>query len=156
MEATSDGPGRGATFTVRLPRAVPPGAAPAAGRPDAAHRLRILLVEDNADAREMLSAALRLQGHEVHVASDGPEGVSAALALEPDAALVDIGLPGFDGYEVARRIRAGTRGQATRLVALTGYGQPEDRRRTLDAGFDDHLVKPVDPGRVAEALRPPL
>ena len=154
VEAASDGPGRGATFTVRLPRAVPPAEVPAAGAPVAAHRLRILLVEDNADAREMLSAVLRLQGHEVHVAIDGPEGVSAALALQPDAALVDIGLPGFDGYEVARRIRAGRAGRATRLVALTGYGQPEDRRRTRDAGFDDHLVKPVDPGRVAEVLKP--
>jgi PAS domain S-box-containing protein len=154
VEAASAGAGRGATFTVRLPRALPPAEAAAADPPAAAHRLRILLVEDNADAREMLSAALRLQGHEVHVASDGPEGVSAALALQPDAALVDIGLPGFDGYEVARRIRAGRPTRATRLVALTGYGQPEDRRRTRDAGFDDHLVKPVDPGRVAEVLKP--
>src|SRR5262245_31743260 len=146
--------GRGRAFTVRLPRALAPMEAPAARPPIGGQGLRILLVEDNADAREMLSAALRLQGHEVHVATDGPEAVSAAFALEPDAALVDIGLPGFDGYEVARRIRAGRNGRTTRLVALTGYGQPEDRRRTRDAGFDEHLVKPVDRGREAEALKP--
>jgi CheY-like chemotaxis protein len=117
-----------------------------------ARPLRILVVEDHADARDMLGATLGLAGHEVHLASDGPSGVNAALALLPDAALVDIGLPGFDGYEVARRIRAKSLGKPIHLVALTGYGQPEDRRRTLDAGFDDHLVKPVDPVRLAEML----
>ena len=152
VEVGSDGPGRGATFTVRLPRVAAPPEPTAGQRPAGGQRLRILIVEDNADARDMLSAALRLQGHEVHVAGDGPTAVTAALKLAPDAALVDIGLPGFDGYEVARRIRAATARPPTRLVALTGYGQPEDRRRTRDAGFDDHLVKPVDPARVAEAL----
>jgi CheY-like chemotaxis protein len=87
---------------------------------------------------------LECDGHRVEVAEDGPQGVEKTLALRPDVALVDIGLPGLDGYEVARRVRAAPGGTDILLIAVTGYGQPEDRRRTLEAGFDRHLVKPID------------
>src|SRR3989475_244605 len=144
-EATSDGPGRGSEFTVRLPAlseapAQLPGSGPATtiGLPR-----RIVIVEDNADVRETLRRALELEGHEVHEAADGPQGLAAILRLHPDVALVDIGLPGFDGYQIARRVRASAGGKAIQLVALTGYGQPEDRRRALEARFDTHVVKPV-------------
>jgi CheY-like chemotaxis protein len=111
------------------------------------------VVEDNDDAREMLCHLGRLLGHEVHEAAEGLGGVEAALRLRPDLTFVDIGLPGLDGYEVARRIRADPRGQALRLVALTGYGSRVDRERALTAGYDEHLVKPVDPARIAAMLR---
>ena len=114
---------------------------------------RLLVVEDNADAREVLVTALRLDGHEVHEAADGHAGLEAAVRLVPDVALIDVGLPGLDGYEVAQGIRSTQAGAAMLLVAPTGYGQAEDRRRALDAGFDVHLVKPVAPERLAEVLR---
>ena len=153
VRAASGGPGRGSTFTVRLPRLAPPATAPApAGRPSAFTPRRVLVVEDNADAREVLRMALTLDGHEVHEAADGPGGLEAALRLRPDVVLVDVGLPGLDGYEVAQQIRANERGSRMLLVALTGYGQAEDRRRALAAGFDVHLVKPVAPERLAEVL----
>jgi CheY-like chemotaxis protein len=110
-------------------------------------------VEDNDDAREMLTALLTLERHDVITASDGPGGVDAALRLAPDVALVDIGLPGLSGYEVARRIRAAAPVRPIKLIALTGYGQSEDMRRAREAGFDLHLVKPVEPKRLDEALR---
>ena len=113
---------------------------------------RILVVEDNDDARETLRCLLELEGHEVHEASDGASAVERALRLQPDVALVDIGLPGFDGYEVAQRVRSSSMGRKIRMVAVTGYGQAEDYRRTADAGFEAHLVKPVDPERLAEIL----
>ena len=113
---------------------------------------RILVVEDNADAREMLRVVLELAGHEVHEAVDGPSGLARALDLRPDIALVDIGLPGFDGLEIARRVRQAV-GASIQLVALTGYGQPDDRRLALEAGFDAHLVKPVDPPALLAAIR---
>lgn len=151
--ATSAGVGRGSRFTVRLPR-IP---APVAGRASSAAAApvaprRVLIVEDNTDAREVLRTALALEGHEVHEAVDGCDGLEAALRLVPDVVLLDVGLPGLDGYEVARRIRAEPTGARMRLVALTGYGQAGDRQRALEAGFDVHLVKPVTPERLAEAL----
>ena len=151
VEAASAGPGRGSTFTVRLPilAALPVpdgGAQPAVGGPPQ----RVLVVEDNDDAREMLRNLLSLLGHEVHEACDGAAGIEEARRVRPDAALIDIGLPGIDGYEVARRIRADVPG--ARLVAVTGYGQPEDRERALAAGFDVHLVKPVDPDQLQRLL----
>jgi CheY-like chemotaxis protein len=104
----------------------------------------ILIVEDNADARDALRMLLELDGHTVEAVAEGQQALEVARAKDPDIALVDIGLPGIDGYEIARRVRArGTRRPV--LIALTGYGQPEDRRRATDAGFDDMLVKPVDP-----------
>jgi signal transduction histidine kinase/ActR/RegA family two-component response regulator len=155
VEADSDGPGTGACFTVRLPRIdAPPAARDEPAAVLAGSPRRVLIVEDNEDAREMLRRLLELAGHDVRAAVDGPSGVTAALALVPDVALIDLGLPGLDGYEVARRIRASV-GAAIRLVALTGYGQQEDRARACDAGFDAHLVKPVDVAQLAAALGPP-
>ncbi len=160
VEARSDGPGRGSEFVVRLPAVSPPDPGPAGGAPARrAPGRRILIVEDNADARESLRLLLELGGHDVVEAEDGVRGLDLAVGVRPDLALVDVGLPGLDGYELARKLRATAEGRDLRLVALTGYGQPEDRRRALAAGFDAHLVKPVDPDRLAELLealwRPP-
>jgi signal transduction histidine kinase len=154
VEARSAGSGRGATFTIRLPRIpAPASAAPLAAAPSASRApRRILLVEDNADARDMLRAQLAQDGHEVHAAADGPTGVEMAASVRPDVVLIDIGLPGLDGYEVARRIRATAWGKSMLLVALTGYGQADDRRRALEAGCDVHVTKPVFPGRLAEII----
>jgi two-component system, sensor histidine kinase len=104
----------------------------------------IMIVEDNADARDVLRVLLELEGHEVEAVEDGQAALELTRTNDPDIALVDIGLPGIDGYEVARRLRA-RHPRRPLLIALTGYGQPEDRRRATDAGFDDVLVKPVDP-----------
>jgi PAS domain S-box-containing protein len=146
IEAASEGPGRGSTFTVRLPAARAPGMAaeePAPARRSIGRR-RVLIIEDNDDARRMLRHLLDHAGHEVHEASEGAEGLTRALALAPDAVIVDIGLPGVDGYSIARRLRQeGPPGLL--LVAVTGYGQEGDRRRSREAGFDVHLTKPVDP-----------
>jgi two-component system, sensor histidine kinase len=101
-----------------------------------------LLIEDNADARDMVCLGLELLGQTVAAAANGEAGIQMALADPPDAVIVDIGLPGLNGYEVGRRLREAL-GDRTRLVAMTGYGQPDDRRRTRDAGFDVHLLKPV-------------
>lgn len=106
-------------------------------------RLRVLVIEDHVDGRETLRSLLQLLGHQVEVADNGLQGVATALAWRPDIALVDIGLPGLDGFEVARRLRTAL-GHRVRLVAQTGYGQPGDRERALAAGFDAHLVKPID------------
>jgi two-component system CheB/CheR fusion protein len=111
-----------------------------------------MIVEDNADARDMLRTLLELDGHTVYEASDGAAGLDAILALRPDLAFVDIGLPGVDGFEVARRLRAQENGGPTKLVALTGYGQEADARRTREAGFDLHLIKPIDPDTLASVL----
>jgi CheY-like chemotaxis protein len=101
-------------------------------------------VDDNTDAATTLGRLLRLGGHEVCTAHDGEEAVAAADAFRPEVVLLDIGLPRLDGFEAARRIRAQPWGRQIRLIALTGWGQDEDRRRSKEAGFDDHLVKPVD------------
>jgi CheY-like chemotaxis protein len=153
IAASSDGPGTGSTFAIELPQvpAVDPGPVPERIQ-EPARRLRILLVEDNPDSREMLKCLLELAGHDVHEAMSGPAGLDAILRLRPDVALVDLGLPGFDGLELARRVRASAGGDAVRLVALTGYGQPDDQRRTREAGFDAHLVKPADPARLATVI----
>jgi len=152
VSADSAGPGLGSVFTVRLPHAALPTADETRGPRRHAIRRRVLIVEDNDDAREMLKLLLEHEGHEVYEAIDGTEAVRAAVRLRPDLALVDVGLPILDGYEVARFIRRQDY-QPQRLVALTGYGQPVDRERALSAGFDDHLVKPVDPDRLAELLQ---
>jgi PAS domain S-box-containing protein len=159
VQVRSEGPGRGAEFTVRLPleRAVdgpPETGVPAAAAP---HR-HVLIIEDNADAREMLRVSLELEGHRVETADDGLQGVELALASRPQVVLVDIGLPGLDGYGVAARLRAAL-GRSVVLIALTGYGQPDDRERTRHAGFDAHVVKPVDMDTLTrlltEEFRPP-
>jgi CheY-like chemotaxis protein len=111
----------------------------------------IVIVEDNADAREAMRMLLELDGHAVEAAAEGSAALELIRAKDPDIALVDIGLPGIDGYEVARRVRA-TDARRPLLIALTGYGQPEDRQRATDAGFDSLLVKPVDPVLLADLL----
>jgi two-component system, sensor histidine kinase len=116
---------------------------------------RILIVEDNSDVRESLRLVLEMAGHKVLEADSGLSGVACAIANRPDIALIDIGLPGIDGYEVARRIRSASEAQGIVLIALTGYGQPEDRLRAEDAGFDAHLVKPVDFEQLDELLTSP-
>lgn len=111
----------------------------------------ILIVEDNDDAREALRMLLELDGHVVEAAAEGTQALEIVRAKNPDVALVDIGLPGIDGYEVARRVRASSPSRPL-LIALTGYGQPEDRRRATEAGFDSMLVKPVDPTALSDLL----
>ena len=152
VEAHSAGPGHGSRFTVRL-AAVPAPTSAASAKPTStiATPRRVLVIEDNEDSRDMLRQLLENAGHEVHDAGDGPQGVDAALRLEPDVALIDVGLPELDGYEVARRIRSGTRRDML-LVALTGYGLAEDRERALAAGFDLHLVKPIDFDKLFDVL----
>ena len=148
----SAGPGKGSMFTVQLPSVPAP---PAAQSPAPAHRgaaRTVLVVEDNDDARHMLVAALSLDGHQVHAAPDGESGLQLAERSPPDVALIDIRLPGIDGYEVARRLRAANDSRRITLVALTGFGQTEDRRRAFDAGFDAHLVKPVNSERLKRVI----
>jgi signal transduction histidine kinase len=142
--AESAGLGQGSQFRVRLPLVAQPSVADTSAAPVEATGVRkILLVDDNADARELLRALCDLQGHRVAEAEDGPSGVEQAVAFRPDIAFIDIGLPGYDGYEVARQLRKRLDGRP-RLIALTGYGSDEHRRLALDAGFDDHVVKPID------------
>jgi CheY-like chemotaxis protein len=111
----------------------------------------ILIIEDHDDAREALRALLELEGHAVAAAATGPRGIEMATQHPPEVALVDIGLPEVDGYEVARRLR-GLGARCPYLIALTGYGQPDDVKRARDAGFDAHLLKPVDPDALADVL----
>jgi len=153
IEAASEGAGRGSTFTLRLPLApmreetAPRSTAPGP-RPH-----RILIVEDNVDAAESLRLFLDLTGHEVTVAHDGAEGVARARDTQPEVVLCDIGLPGeMDGYAVARALRSDPELSVTRLIALTGYGQAEDRRLASEAGFDLHLTKPTDPDALLRVL----
>ena len=115
-------------------------------------RRSILIVEDHDDAREALRALLELEGYDVDAAANGPHGLDLVRARVPDVALIDIGLPEVDGYEVARRLRA-MAGPAPYLIALTGYGQPDDIRRAREAGFDAHLLKPVDPDALTLVLK---
>ena len=115
-------------------------------------RLRVLVVEDNRDAAGSLRLVLEMFGHEVRAAYSGPDGVREAAAWRPDVVLTDIGLPGFDGYEVARRIRRTPGLEKAVLAALTGYGSDEDRRLGQEAGFDHHLVKPADPDELQRIL----
>jgi PAS domain S-box-containing protein len=154
-EASSDGPGRGATFTVRLPlvtelpalTGMPDSATAAPGQPS-----KVLIVEDNRDAAESLDLLLTLLGHRTRVARSGPEGVQAAEEFLPDVVLCDLGLPGFDGYEVARRVRTMPGLERALLVAVSGYAAEEDRRRGREAGFDHHLAKPADPSALQRML----
>jgi CheY-like chemotaxis protein len=113
---------------------------------------RILIIEDDVDGREMLRILLQVWGHQVETAENGPQGIDKARAGRFDVAIIDIGLPGMDGYQVAQQLRAGPAGRDLVLIALTGHGQPEDRRRALASGFDDHLTKPADPKKLAEKL----
>jgi two-component system CheB/CheR fusion protein len=156
IEANSEGADQGSEFVVRLPitelpkqvRQTPQQQAPA----DSRQRRRLLLVEDNADAREMLQCLLELEGFEVQTADDGLEGLQLLQREEIDTALIDIGLPKLDGYELVRRYRDENSSSRTRLIALTGYGQSCDIERAKQAGFDEHLVKPIDPQELIGVL----
>jgi len=155
VEATSEGAGRGSTFTVSLP--IHPDAQPAttsrtpltAGLP----ALRLLIVEDNADAADTLRELLEHLGHQVAVAGSGPEALATAVAMHPEVILCDLGLPGMDGFEVARRLRQEPTTADVRLVALSGYGRDVDRRRAAEAGFDEHITKPLQPEALETLLR---
>jgi len=153
VRAGRAGPGGGARLTVRLPIArgvTVPSAAPAAAATAPAQR--VLVVEDNPDGREMLATVLRMLGHEVFEAATGTEAIDLAVRHVPAVVIIDIGLPDIDGYEVARRLRRRL-GARLRLVALSGYGQPQDRARSTEAGFDEHLVKPVDLALLGEVIQ---
>jgi PAS domain S-box-containing protein len=148
VEARSEGVGRGSEFVLRLPLAlVPRPAADLAAQTNRSTVLsarRVLVVDDNRDAAESLGMLLRLLGAEVHVVCSGPDAFEALATYQPSVVLLDIGMPGMDGYEVARRIRQEPEYRGVTLIALTGWGQEEDRRRTQDAGFDYHLTKPAE------------
>jgi PAS domain S-box-containing protein len=152
LQAFSEGPGRGATFTLSLPIAEPVATAPAspAEPPVVAGALRVLIVDDNRDAADSIGLLLGMSGHECDVAYDGRQALEAWRNFRPDVVLLDIGLPGLDGYQVIRSLReSGYRGRA---IAVSGYGQPEDRVKATAAGFDAHLVKPVDAQTLEHAI----
>jgi CheY-like chemotaxis protein/two-component sensor histidine kinase len=149
VEARSEGAERGSEFVVRLPVASPPPAAKSAAAMRAEHRMRrVLLVEDHADARRILALMLTRSGHDVRTAEDGPAALVEARRFSPEVVLLDIGLPGMDGYAVARQLRTMPQCVSARLIALTGYGQAEDREQSREAGFDEHLLKPVEPANL--------
>jgi signal transduction histidine kinase len=160
VQASSGGPGKGSEFIVRLPRKKIDGVAAAARAdelqasepPASTAARRILLADDNRDALETLARLLQLGGHEIYKAVDGVQALEAATRVRPDLVLLDIGMPGMDGYEVARRIRSQPWGRAARLVALSGWGQESDRKRSREAGFDSHCIKPLDPQRLSMLL----
>ena len=160
VKAESAGPGKGSTFTIDLPAnvisatpGVPRGDAPARGP---GSRRSILIVEDNRDAAESLMLLLKGIGHEVSVVNDGREALDAAKRLRPDVILLDIGLPGMDGFHVAKALRSEPETSAIRLIAVSGYGQAKDREKARAAGFDLHLVKPVDPAMLTAAIDAPV
>jgi CheY-like chemotaxis protein/anti-sigma regulatory factor (Ser/Thr protein kinase) len=157
IEVRSEGPGRGSEFVVRLPVVkmdALPGAHPAdADRKSSfAGRWRVLVIDDNRLSAESAAMALRLMGHEITTAYDGIEGIEVAKTFKPDVILLDIGLPKLSGYETARRLREQSWGKSIVLIAVTGYGQDEDRQRALAAGFDYHMVKPVNFGELEQKL----
>jgi len=149
IQAHSDGPGMGSEFSVRLPLVNEGSAAHAPEVDDAPPAtkspLRMLIVDDNRDAADSLSEMLKMMGHDTRTAYDGQQGVDLAGEYLPDVILLDIGLPKLNGYEACRLIREQPTGKGVVLIALTGWGQDEDRRRSHEAGFDHHMVKPVDP-----------
>jgi PAS domain S-box-containing protein len=159
--ACSDGPGRGSEFVVRLPglpnaecrSPIAAEAAPISNRQSTfGNQKRVLVVDDHRDAADSLAMLLRLKGHSVRLAYDGPAALVAAIEFDPDLILLDLGMPGMDGYEVARRLRQTPGFERRTLAALTGWGQEGDRRRTRAVGFDRHLVKPVDPAELSALL----
>ena len=154
IDAESDGVGRGAAFTVRLPLAAPEQRGDAGLSPalDRAQR-RVLIIEDNVDAGDSLRELLELEGHQVVVARNGPEGIEQARLMQPQVVLCDIGLPGMDGFEVARAFRADGEHRRACLVALSGYARPQDVERAAEAGFAHHLAKPPNLEKLRELLR---
>ena len=157
VDARSAGAGEGSEFSVHLPLLVGrslPGAEPQAPTisTTVGSQLRVLVVDDNVDAAESIAMLLSLEGYEVHSVHTAQEALDVAQSFQPQLVLLDIGLPGMDGYEVARRLRTQQRIERLHLVAITGYGQQSDRERAREAGFDEHLVKPVDPDALREVL----
>ncbi len=156
IEAHSEGPNRGSEFVVRLPvaldlKATPPAAAGGGHAAPRSHR-RILVVDDNRDSADSLTTMLNIMGNEVRTAHDGQEAVDLAATFDPEVVLMDIGLPMLNGFDAARRMRDQPGGKGMVIVALTGWGQEEDRRRSQEAGFDHHFVKPVDPFALEKLL----
>jgi CheY-like chemotaxis protein len=158
VEARSAGVGRGSEFIVRLPVlsiAAAPVEAPKTHSgitPQALVSRRVLVVDDNMDSAESLALLLRLAGHLVETAHDGETALESAERFQPDAILLDLGMPRLNGYEVCERIRGTSWGQSILIVAQTGWGQAQDRARTLEAGFDAHLTKPIDCELVQQML----
>jgi len=155
IEARSEGIGRGSEFVMRLPVVARAAAAPPAANPSpepACRPRRILVADDSQDAVESLTLLLQIAGHDVHKAFDGEAAIASAERIKPDVALLDIGMPKANGYEVARRIREHLWGKGIYLVALTGWGQEADKRRAQNVGFDAHLVKPVAPEAIHRLL----
>jgi CheY-like chemotaxis protein len=159
VEASSAGPGRGSTFRVILPPAAEvPDAAQVSAKPAArgphstARPMKVLVVDDNLDAALLLTEFLSNAGHEVVTAHDGPGALAAVARFLPDVAILDIGLPVMDGYEVAERMREKLGESGPVFIGVTGYGQPSDRERSREAGFTHHFVKPVDPGELLAAI----
>jgi signal transduction histidine kinase/DNA-binding response OmpR family regulator len=159
VQVASEGPGRGSEFIVRLPLAHAPPQSPANAPADTsvaplptAQRLKILVVDDNVEAADSLGRLLRMEGHQVSCAYDGLSAVEFAKKIRPNVANLDLGLPGIDGFEVARRLRNGREQAGLLLFALSGYGQEEDHRRSAQAGFDKHFNKPLDFPRLVQAL----
>jgi CheY-like chemotaxis protein/two-component sensor histidine kinase len=158
VAAHSAGPGAGSEFIVRLPLAPPAaaeGARVAEARVQGAAapcRARLLVVDDNVDAAETIAKILRLSGYEAECVYDGPTALAAVETKRPDVVVLDIGLPGMDGYEVARQLRARPAFRRVPLIAVTGYGQENDRARSMQAGFDEHFTKPVDPDALEQFI----
>jgi CheY-like chemotaxis protein len=156
IEARSRGAGQGSEFVVRLPRpAAAERRAPAASEPirnDTVSR-RVLVADDNRDGAESLAILLQVEGHEVQVVHDGAAALAALEQSQPDVALLDIGMPGLNGYEVAQRVRSTPIGRSVLLIAITGWGQDSDKARALESGFDHHFTKPIEPERITELVR---
>jgi CheY-like chemotaxis protein len=153
VTAKSEGPGKGSEFTIRLP-AAEAATAKAQKRPveRVGRGARILVVDDNVDTARGMARLLKLLGHDIVTAHSGPEAIAAAREQRPEFVLLDIGLPGMDGYEVASLLRQEDCCKQAMIVAVTGYGREEDRRRSREAGFDHHLIKPVDPDALVALL----
>ncbi len=156
VTARSEGTGQGSEFRVHLPLA-PDQALPTQHKPDSgqgapANSLRILVVDDSEDAAHTLATLLKLSGYELHIAHDGEQALAVAESCRPNVVLLDIGMPKMNGYEVCRRFRQLDWGRTMTVIALTGWGQEQDRRRTAEAGFDHHLVKPADPNALLQVL----
>jgi CheY-like chemotaxis protein len=159
VSAASEGPGRGSVFTVRMPCLLPATAANTGGPHEAAaghaseEGLKVLVVDDNVDAAESLATVLQMTGRKTFTVYDGPSVLQAARDFAPDIVLLDIGLPGMSGYDVARQLRADSGLSRSVLIAVTGWGSEEDRRRSREAGFDEHLTKPIDIAMLEPLLR---
>jgi CheY-like chemotaxis protein len=158
VEAASDGPGHGSTFTIRLPRTGvvsqkrQPYAVSSAYRAPSGPRCKVLVADDNADAAQTLALILKMSGYDVHLAISGREALAVARREQPDAMFLDIGMPDMSGYEVAASVRREPWGEGTLLVAVTGWGQPNDKQQAKAAGFNHHLTKPVDLEQVEQLL----